>query len=356
MNDHLPMLKQYLQELSDRLSLDWRFNYQDLKVKDDGVVHVEVSSRELFDLMASSPPGELRMISRSGDLIVLAGGETPVVNVRLLHPDNRYVLLAVLSVADLRRRPEHASELLSQGIMGEWFYLLKEKGDWSLCRMEDGYLGWVRSWYVRKVGRNEIQNYRDRCNAMVVGNVTYVYSEPSNESIPISDLVAGTKLVVESGEEKYLPAELPSGRRGYIRSIDIEFLGTQSGNIRDRIVSRAKRFVGIPYVWGGTSSKGFDCSGLVKRVFDMEGIVMPRDSDLQAGVGKLIPPDKLCEAKKGDLLFFGEGGKVSHVAIYLGEFEFIHAYGEVKINSLSADSAIYDEKLAGTLLFARRIL
>jgi len=356
MNDNLLMLNQYLQELHDRLSLDWRFNYRDLEVKDDGVVHVEVSSEEMFNSIASSPPGELRVTSRSRDLIVLAGGENPIVKVRLLHPDNSNVLFVVSSVADLRRRPEHASELLSQGIMGEWFYQLKEKGDWSLCRMEDGYIGWVRSWYVRKVGRNEIQNYRDRCNAMVVGNVTYVYSEPSNESIPVSDLVAGTKLVVEAGKEEYLLAELPSGRKGYIRRLDIEFLGTQSGNIRDRIVSRAKRFVGIPYVWGGTSSKGFDCSGLVKRVFTMEGIEMPRDSDLQAGVGEIITPDKLSEAKRGDLLFFGEGGTVSHVAIYLGELEFIHAYGEVKINSLSADSAIYDEKLAGTLLFGRRIL
>ena len=162
--------------------------------------------------------------------------------------------------------------------------------------------------------------------------------------------------MVKTGEGEYLPAELPSGKRGYIRCADIEFLGKQSGSIRERVVSRAKKFIGIPYVWGGTSSKGFDCSGLVKRVFAMEGIAIPRDSDLQAGVGELIPPDNLSEAKRGDLLFFGEGGTVSHVAIYLGGYEFIHAYGEVKINSLSSDSTIYDERLAGTLLFARRIL
>ena len=96
----------------------------------------------------------------------------------LLNVPRDSVLMVVSSVADLRREPDHASELLSQAIMGEGLRRLKKKGDWYLCRFDDGYTGWMRSWYVRDVGLEEFEEFRKRCNAMVTANVGYVYSDP----------------------------------------------------------------------------------------------------------------------------------------------------------------------------------
>ena len=130
----------------------------------------------------------------------------------------------------------------------------------------------------------------------------------------------------------------------------------EEGSKRERIALRAKRFLGIPYLWGGTSTKGFDCSGLVQRIFFIEGIELPRDSDQQALIGERISLDHIDEARVGDLLFFGEGGTVNHVGIYIGNQSFIHAHGVVRISSLSKDDPRYDERFAKSLLFARSIL
>jgi cell wall-associated NlpC family hydrolase len=113
--------------------------------------------------------------------------------------------------------------------------------------------------------------------------------------------------------------------------------------------------MGIPYLWGGTSAKAFDCSGFVKRVYELEGIVLPRDSDLQSLVGTMIPYARVGEARPGDLFFFGEGDSVKHVAIHLGEGHFIHAYGLVRRNSLRISDSDYDAKLARSLLFGRSV-
>ncbi len=122
---------------------------------------------------------------------------------------------------------------------------------------------------------------------------------------------------------------------------------------REAIVGRAERYLGIPYIWGGTSPKGFDCSGLVKRVFGMEGVELPRDTDRQALAGREAP---VGEARPGDLLFFGEGEPVSHVAIALDGGRFIHSYGEVRVNSLLPDDSLFEPKLAASVRFARVIL
>jgi hypothetical protein len=205
---------------------------------------------------------------------------------------------------------------------------------------------------VSEAGVEEVRSFESRSNATMAANVGYVLSEADVESLPVSDVVAGTRIIAGGAEGGFRHVVLPGGREGYAREEDI---GGPTPAIPDRVhlVERAKRFIGIPYIWGGASPKGFDCSGFVKIVFRIEGIELPRDSDLLARMGRAITLDA---ASVGDLLFFGEGGLVSHVAICLGEGRFIHSYGDVRINSLYADDPLYEEKLAKTLLFARCIL
>jgi cell wall-associated NlpC family hydrolase len=183
--------------------------------------------------------------------------------------------------------------------------------------------------------------------------VAYVRSLPEEKGLPVTDIVAGSRLIAGAPAKGYRRVVLPDGRAGFMRESELGGLPVPARPSREGIVSRAKRYLGINYIWGGTSPKGFDCSGLVKRVFEMEGVDLPRDTDRQARMGREVPIER---AEPADLLFFGESATVSHVAIYLGEESFIHSYGAVRINGLRAGDGSFDPKLAGRLKFVRSVL
>jgi cell wall-associated NlpC family hydrolase len=239
-------------------------------------------------------------------------------------------------------------------IMGETAALLEAKGDWYLVRLSDDYHGYVRSWSVRETPLEELESYMQGVNARVTANVGYVLSGPAEGSQPVSDIVSGTHLPALEEVGGFRQVTLPGGREGYMRAAELGPLrGSGSG---EAIVRRAHRYLGIPYLWGGTSAKGFDCSGLVKRVYLEEGIALPRDSDSQASIGKKITTAALGRAEPGDLLFFGEQRAISHVAIYIGNKRFIHAHGEVRISSFDSSDPLYEEGLAGILRFGSSVL
>jgi hypothetical protein len=351
MNHLIEHISNLIKEIEVSLGLDWRFSYLSVTRARGGGGAVGLSSKEVFDALRE----------RLGDIpiepmphgLFRAGTEENGVTVQLIQPPAERRLWTMSSVADVRREPSHAAELVSQLIMGESAGALGLEGDWYLALLEDGYHGWIRSWYVRDAGAEEIASYRARINAQVGANIAYIRESPDGGSIPVSDLTAGTRIVAALAAGGYRRVLLPGGREGFAPERDLEELTEPPVTQRDRIIGRAKRFIGINYLWGGATSKGFDCSGLVKRVFMMEGVELPRDSDRQALVGD---PVGLDAALPGDLLFFGEGEPITHVAIYLGERRFIHAYGEVRINSLAADDPLFDPKLAGILRAVRRVI
>lgn len=115
---------------------------------------------------------------------------------------------------------------------------------------------------------------------------------------------------------------------------------------RESLKNTALRFLGVPYLWGGTTPKGFDCSGLVQRVFRLNGILIPRDSDMQARFGRARTPGGADELRGGELLFFGNSpAQITHVAISLSEGLFVHAHGQVRINALLPDHPLFDGRL-----------
>jgi cell wall-associated NlpC family hydrolase len=117
---------------------------------------------------------------------------------------------------------------------------------------------------------------------------------------------------------------------------------------RDALAQTALRFLGVPYVWGGTTPKGFDCSGLTQRVFRLNGIAIPRDSDMQARIGKSKLAGDIDALETGELLFFGaEGARITHVAMSLSKGVFVHARGHVRINALFPTHPLFDAHLAG---------
>jgi len=131
----------------------------------------------------------------------------------------------------------------------------------------------------------------------------------------------------------------------------------------ENVIRTARRFFGVPYLWGGTSAKGFDCSGFTKTVYFLNGVLLPRDASQQVMVGSIIDTGVDMEnLNTGDLLFFGskatpeQEARVTHVAIYLGRKKFIHSSGDVRINSFDPSDPDFSKYRLGTFLHARRII
>lgn len=348
------ILSETVSGLERTLDLDWRNSYVNIFPAASGRIVLEVSRREVVNELLDGLEGFSIRRSTPGN-VELVSDSAGTVDVRLLGAGGETALWVISSVADLRRVPDHSGELLSQAIMGEELQLLKEAGDWYLVRLRDDYHGWVRSWYLAEASPATVRSYFRKAGRMVRANVANVLSNPDPTSLPVSDIVAGTRIVALERAGAFRHVTLPGGKEGFMLEDDLGEAPARKPD-RDRLMERAKRFLGIPYLWGGTSAKGFDCSGLVQRVYRMEGVELPRDSDMQSAVGRLIGRDAVRTTRPGDLLFFGKSESIDHVSICLKPDGFLHAYGDVRIGSLDPGDGNYEEKLAESLLFARSIL
>jgi cell wall-associated NlpC family hydrolase len=257
-------------------------------------------------------------------------------------------MIASSSVADVRRSASHASELVSQAVMGDRVVPLKADGEWFLVRMEDGYIGWIRSWHLLETTAAARDAFQARALHRIAVNSSEALSGPSPDALPVSDLVIGTPVVVTgSASHGWVPAELPDGRTGFVRESHLEARPQGRSVSRERLVATGLRFLGIPYLWGGSTPKGFDCSGLVQRIYRLHGVVLPRDSDQQARFGREKPVGAPDELVPGDLLFFGRASqRITHVAMVLPGREFLHAYGQVLVNSLDPQHPKFEPNLA----------
>lgn len=339
MNEISKRLAERIRETESCLGLDWRSSWSAIEAAPSGLITVSASVPAVAAALRDFEPGG-RDATAGGPMVrVESPGET----------SSR--LFTTASVADIRREPGHASELLTQAIMGESLVPIVRRGDWYLVVLQGGYHGWVRSWHVRETTADAIEEWRGRATKRVAAAVAYVRSEPSVRSLPVSDVTAGTWVVPGPVEAGWREVEIPGDRRGFVEESALEDPPAGPPSRRE-IVSRAARFTGIPYLWGGTSAKAFDCSGFVLRIYAAEGIDLPRDADRQAAAVRRPPPDGIEEARPADLIFFGEESGVTHVAICLGGMRFIHAFGDVRVNSLRPEDTDFEEKLARCLLYA----
>lgn len=272
------------------------------------------------------------------------------------------------SVIHLRREPSSTKELVTQSLLGTPVRILLTDGGKSLIQVPDGYIGWVNTKEVHLVDGEELAAYREAEKLVFTEQYGMAFSEPDEESMPVTDLVIGNIVSRVTEKDGYTQVKYPDGRLGWVRSshlapAEVVFFKTP---MQENLVQTALRYHGIPYLWGGTSSKTIDCSGLVCNIYFMNGIQMPRDADMQALIGRELTTEFISDPlEPGDLLFFGrkasEGQEenVSHVAMYIGNGEYIHSAGyreRVSINSMDSTRENYIERYPEIFVRAVRIL
>jgi hypothetical protein len=266
-----------------------------------------------------------------------------------------------VSACNLRVAGDYDAGQSSQALLGMPVRVLR-KDDWLQVQTPDNYIAWVLPSCVQRVSKAELDAWNRGPQVVVTAIFGFVYSRPDDASQTVSDVVAGDRLKMLGEAGKYYSVAYPDGRRGYISRSVAQPLGSWRSSLHQDVASilaTAKTLMGIPYMWGGTSTKGVDCSGFVRTTLFMHDIIIPRDASQQALKGQHIDiaPD-FSNVQPGDLLFFGirEGQRVQHVAIYLGNKRFIHSLGFVHISSFDPSDADYDAYDLHRLLFAARIL
>jgi cell wall-associated NlpC family hydrolase len=190
-------------------------------------------------------------------------------------------------------------------------------------------------------------------------NYGRVMDRPASNGNVIVDLVPGARLKRLGSEAGWVKVETPSAQVGYVqrRIVMDEKIFRSIHPSQHRIVSVAKKFLGIPYLWGGTSTKGFDCSGFVQTVYRLNNISLPRDANQIVNKGNPINPDpRFNNLQAGDMLFFGSNpDRITHCAIYLGDRNYIHSSGWVRINSFDPEDPGYNKSLHEILRAVKRV-
>ena len=235
-----------------------------------------------------------------------------------------------VAVMNLYKEPAFQSELVTQGFLGESCPVIDQSNNWYKIKQWDGYESWANGFY------GVIQDDVYTTTHSFFGHAGDIVN---TEGQNIRTIHFGGKVNAELNDNAYTVI-LPDGLEGACAA---ELNDQTLSPSRHSIIRLAQSFLGIPYLWGGKSTQGFDCSGFVQTVFKAHAITLPRDSYMQGE--HFNDAIDISSAKPGDLLFFAEQNDISHVAISLGGDNFINARGWVRNESLNSSSAAFSQKL-----------
>ena len=239
-----------------------------------------------------------------------------------------------VSVSNHYREATYASEVTSQGILGERVEILEHGLLFSKIRQADEYTSWISSDQVHE------GVVPDGEPVLVKSHFLRIHKNPSIDSEGIKDAVIGCKLHTNDTCNNWYKIILPDSLEGWAEK---KHFGSFPAPTPDNIIRIARDFRGYQYVWGGRTPKGFDCSGFIQTVFGLHACTLPRDSWQQQEQHLLSKEYR--DAEPGDLLFFGKTkDKVTHVALSLGDERFIHASGWVRYNSFKKTDQDYSRE------------
>ena len=246
--------------------------------------------------------------------------------------------VVVVPVANMYSKPTEKADVVSQAIYGNNVRLIEARGEWSRIETADRYRGWTPSRYLRIV---LVGNGYATAGPIVQVESLFanVYAEPDvTQHKPVITLPFETKLEVPIQEQKgiskaeNLKNKVPEGWL-HVRLAGMTMAWIQAGDVVadpkpltiPESIELAKRFIGLPYLWGGRSSFGVDCSGFTQMLVRARGIEMPRDADKQAAWSGVTRVERK-DLQSGDLLFFGASEKeITHTGMYIGDDQFVQA-------------------------------
>lgn len=231
-----------------------------------------------------------------------------------------------LSVIPLRAEASDRSEMVSQILFGETFEIAEWTERWvKVITSDDNYEGWIGRLQFAMLGHIAYKTLKESPVPITYRAVTQAWKKPDNS---ILYLPVGSSLAFLKGTSCQINGE------------QFEIIGEIGETATLDVV--AKSFLNTPYLWGGRTHYGIDCSGFTQAVFKLRGYELKRDAWMQAEQGKVV--DFLAEAKLGDLAFFDNAeGKITHVGIMLNNEQIIHASGRVKIDRID-NQGIYSEE------------
>ena len=276
--------------------------------------------------------------------------------------------IAKNSVINIRSKPKHSAELGTQGLLGMTLRVLDKKGDFYRVQTPDKYISWVDRGGIIRVNKADRDRWFGEKKIIYNKNFGYVYKDMSENSEIVSDITLGGILKFNGIKSGFFEVEFPDKRKGYVKTNEATYYDSWLYNLnptKESLENVAKTMTGFPYLWGGTSSKGMDCSGFTKTVYLMNGFIIPRDASQQINAGKTVDKNlDFSDLEKGDLMFFGKKAtankkqRVTHVGIWLGndKMEFIHSAGNVHLSSMDENEAYYDGFNKNRYLGSRRYL
>ena len=227
-----------------------------------------------------------------------------------------------LTLIPMRKEPAESSEMVNQLLFGETFEIIGTKDSWSHIRAHfDNYKGWVTTKMLTPLDSEGLKDYQAARKAYLKEPVCKV--SMADTKIPVSYLAGGSTLLEENNQ-------LILGN--HILGLEHTAALHRSDSKID-IIETALKFLNTPYLWGGRTMFGIDCSGFTQVVFKMNGLVLPRDAHQQADLGNTV--HSVNEARPGDLAFFTKDEKhIIHTGIILENSEIIHSSGKVHIDKI----------------------
>ena len=294
----------------------------------------------------------------------------------------RHAVVALSSIY-MRIAPDYESALETQELMGTVVEITGEKGYWREIVSPQPYKAWCTEKGLIEMTAEEIKAYENAPKCIFTGLHGHVYEQPSCKSMSICDLVGGDIMRIKGSKTRkgWTQIILPGGQEGWVKSEEIKphsgfrsiakgegDAGSISDKEMEKIISTAFLLKGVPYLWGGMTPKGVDCSGLVRWSYLMNGILLPRNASQMVLCGDPVPVTLPKDGKaagienlrRGDLVFFGTPAtdekpqRVTHVGIYIGNDHIIHSSHLVRVNSLIPGDPDYYEN-ANKLIAARRL-
>ena len=279
------------------------------------------------------------------------------------------------SVVNLRVGTSRAKGMATQSFMGQQLQVIEQDGDtqWYKVKTSQGYIAWIPKPSFVFLTKEESIELKASAKVMVIVPTTFAFNAEDKTQV-VSDLVYGNVVVLDKQGIEWSNVTLPGNIKAVIKTSELINLEKwQEGAKFDKefLVKYAYNYLGQPYMWGGNSFKGIDCSGFSGAVYYAMGKFLPRDASQQIKQGDVVEysivdkvvngeSHKMMKADKleiGDLLFFGnvKSKRVTHVAVWIGNNEYIHSSGKVHVTSVDPEDDNYKEYLVESLLGVRRI-